>query len=147
MLCDGPAPEKGGPAPADTTPGEEFYGFTGTRTWGYTEDVTVDISGKLETGRATGSVVLYTSTVDDCNGVYGEPVEEAGVINVTATGTGPIASFRGSSHFKIPSQFSGHQNYRAKERATTGSVVAGGSIDAAFTGTMSQITWSTHSKG
>ena len=146
VLCEGPAPEKEGAVAEDTTPGGEYYGFVGTRTWGYTEDLTIEISRKLDAGHATGSVELYTSTVDECNGVYGDPGEEHGTLDVTVTGSGPIASFRGTSHYKIPDQFSGHDNYRAKERAATGSVVAG-SIDAVFTGSMSQITWSAHAKG
>ena len=147
VVCEGPAPEKGDVVAEDTTPGDEYYGFVGTRTWGTAEDVTIDISRKFDTGHATGSVELYTSTVDDCNGIYGDPVEAVGSFDITLSGTGPISTFRGSSHYKIPDQFSGHDNYRAKERAATGSVVAGGSIDTTFEGSMSQVTWSAHSKG
>jgi len=137
---------KGGPETKDTTPGGEYYGFVGTRTWGYAYDVEIDFSRRLETGRATGSVELYTETVDECNGVYGgDAVAEVGAIDVTVTGVGPLVTFKGSGSYKIPSEFNGHQNYRGRERQATGSVVAGGSIDASFGyGYMSQVTWSEH---
>ena len=40
-------------------------GFVGTRTWGYSEGLTVDLSRRLDSGHATGSIELYTSTVDE----------------------------------------------------------------------------------
>ena len=144
--CDGQAPEKGAAVPADATPGDEYHGFVGTRTWGSADGLTIQISRRLETGTASGSIVLYTSTVDECNGVYGDPVESVGTLEVSVTGTGPIVSYRWTSHYKVPDQFSGHDNYRAKERAVSGSLVAGGQIDTEFTGYMSQVTWSAHAK-
>jgi hypothetical protein len=149
--CAGPvpAPEPGKSSTQDTTPGDEYYGFVGTRTWGYSQDLTIDFSRRFDTGHATGSVELYTQTVDECNGIYGdEPVAEIGSLDVTVTGSGPVASFRGHGTYKIPSEFNGHENYRGKERTVTGSVAAGGSIDATFTfGYMSQVTWSGHTNG
>ena len=129
-----PAPDK--PIAQDTTPGEEFYGFVGTRSWGFASDVRIDITRKFDTARATGTIELYTQTVDECAGEYGDdPVAELGSIDVTVTGTGPIATFRGHGSYKMPSEFGGHENYRGKERAATGSVVAGGSIDTTFAAT------------
>jgi hypothetical protein len=142
---ESPAPGKG-PIAYDTTPGGEEYGFVGTRTWGYGYDVEIDISRRLETGKATGTIELYTETVDECNGIYGgDAVGEVGRLEVDVVGVGSVASFRGSSFFKLPSEFNGHSNYRGKERQATGSVVAGGSIDTALGyGYMSQVTWSEH---
>jgi hypothetical protein len=147
--CEAPVPTSDKPIAQDTTPGEEFYGFVGTRTWGFGSDVTIDISRKFETAHATGSIELYTQTVDECAGVYGdEPVAVLGSLDVTVTGVGPIATFRGHGSYRIPSEFSGHENYRGKERAVTGSVLAGGSIDVTFdSGYMSALTWSMHTKG
>lgn len=141
-------PEKGKPSAEDTTPGEEFYGFVGTRTYGYVFDLQVTLSRRLETGTATGSAELFTETVDECQGIYGgEPVVEVVPINVSVTGIGSLASFRGTGSYKIPSEFNGHDNYRGTERQATGSVVAG-SIDATLDwGYMSQVTWTQHTNG
>ena len=138
---------KGGAVPQDTTPGDEIYGFVGTRTWGYATDVEITVSKRLETGHATGTVELYTETVDECNGVYGgDPVADVGTLDVTVTGVGPLATFRGSGHYKVPSEFNDHQSYRGKERTATGSVVAGTTIDRSFDSAfMTQVTWTDHS--
>jgi hypothetical protein len=134
------------PSPKDTGPGDGYYGFVGTRTWGYAYDVQVDFSRRLETGEATGTVELYTETVDECNGVYGgDAMAEVGALDVTVIGVGPLGTFRGTGSYQIPSEFNGHQNYRGKERQATGSVLAAGSIDATFGfGYMSEVTWTEH---
>lgn len=141
-----PPVEEGAPGPKDTTPGDVYYGFVGTRTWGYAYDVQIEFSSKLDTGTATGSVELWTETVDECNGIYGgDAVADSGSLDVHVTGVGPVATFRGSGSFKIPSEFNGHQNYRGKERQATGSIVAAGSIDTTFGyGYMSRVSWSQH---
>lgn len=151
VLCEPAAGKKVGggkaePVPQDTTPGDEFYGFVGTRTWGYAYDVRIDFSRQLETGSATGSVELYTETIDECNGIYGgDAVAEVGSLDVTVAGVGPLVSFRGSGAYQIPSEFNGHQNYRGKERQASGSVIAGSSIDTTFNWAyMSQVTWTVH---
>lgn len=148
VLC--PAAPVGGDeaklAPADTGPGDGFYGFVGTRTWGYGYDIQVELSRRLETGTATGTVDLYTETVDECAGIYGgDAVAEVGSLSITVTGVGPLASFRGSGSYKIPSEFNGHSNYRGSERQASGSVVAGSSINATLAwGYMSRVTWTDH---
>ena len=149
--CEGgavPPPDKGAVVPQDTTPGGEFSGFVGTRTYGWATDLHITVSKRLETGTATGTAELFTETIDECQGIYGgDPVSETVAINVTATAAGPLASFRGTSHYKIPSEFNGHSSYRGTERQATGSVDAG-SIDAAFTfGYMNQVSWTEHAKG
>lgn len=140
----GGSPSKAAIVIADTTPGGENYGFVGTRTWGYTNDVQVVISRRLETGSASGTVDLYTETVNDCEGIY-EGASESGVaLTVSATGVGDLATFRGTGSYKIPSQFNGHSNYRGSERQATGSVAAG-SIGADFdSANMSKFTWTEH---
>jgi hypothetical protein len=150
VLCDpatgDPSGGKDDPTIEDTTPGEETYGFSGTRTWGYGFDLEITMSRRLETGSATGSVELYTETVDECNGIYGgDAVGEIGTITVAVTGVGSLASFRGSGAYKIPSEFNGHENYRGSERQAAGTVVAGSAIDATFDfGYMSKVTWAQH---
>lgn len=132
--------------PTDTTPGEEFYGFVGTRTWGYAYDLTIEFSRRLESGTATGTVDLFTETVDECNGIYGgDPDFVSGTLVVEVSAAGPLASFRGSGSYQIPSEFNGHYNYRGKERQATGSVDAAGVISATFDWAyVSQVTWTEH---
>ena len=111
--------------------------------------LTVDLSRRLDSGHATGSIELYTATVDECAGDYGdEAVSEVATLDVSVTAAGPLATFRGHGSYKIPSEFNGHENYRGKERAASGTVSAGSSIDATFGGAyMSVVTWSNHTKG
>ena len=148
ILC--PTPPVGGaegkPAPSDTGPGEEYYGFVGTRTFGYGYDIQFELSRRLDTGTATGTVELYTETVNECEGVYGgDAVAEVGPLSITVTGVGPLANFRGSGSYQIPSEFNGHSNYRGSERQASGSVVAGSSINATLDwGYMSKVTWTDH---
>jgi hypothetical protein len=146
--CDPGAAGSGKDTPTtqDTT-GDGDYGFVGTRTWGYGEDVTVDLSRRLDSGHATGSIELYTSTVDECAGDYGDDAASVVVtLDVSVAAAGPLASFRDHGSYKIPSQFNGHQSYRGKERAASGTVSAGTSIDATFSfAGMSVTTWSDHS--
>ena len=137
------------PSTQDTTPGEGDYGFVGTRTWGYSESVTVDLSRRLDSGRATGSIELYTATVDECAGEYADDaVPQVVTLDVSVTATGPLASFRDHGSYKVPSQFNSHSSYRGKERAASGTVSAGTSIDATFSyAGMTQATWSDHTNG
>jgi hypothetical protein len=133
------------PVPDDTSPGPEIYGFVGTRTYGSSSDIRIDFSRRLATGTASGSVEVYTDTVDECNGIYaGEPVVETADLHVTLASAGPLATFRGHGNYKIPSEFNGHENYRGQERAATGSVIAGSTIEATFGGYMSAVTWTDH---
>lgn len=137
VLCSGEIVVK------DTTPGEETYGFQGTRTWGYGYDIDITFSRRLETGSAVGNVELYTETVDECAGVHGgDAVAEQGTLEVSLTGAGELASFKGRGSYQIPSE---HSSYRGKERAATGTVVAGSVIDRALDlAYMSQVTWTEH---
>jgi hypothetical protein len=142
------APGKGPPTTEDTTGGD--YGFVGTRIWGYSEGgLTVDLSRRLDSGKATGTVELYTATVDECAGDYGDDaVSEVATLDVSVSAAGPLASFRDHGSYKVPSQFNAHQNVRGKERAATGTVSAGSSIDATFSNAgMTVVTWSDHSNG
>ena len=135
-------------APTDTGPGEGYYGFVGTRTFGYAYGVEITLSRRLASGTVTGQVELWTETVDECAGIYGDGSSVIATIDVTATGIGPLASFRGSGSYKIPSEFNGHDSYRGTERQASGSVVAGTVIDASFDfGYMSRVTWTSHSNG
>ena len=147
--CDPGAGDTGKDTPTtqDTTGGD--YGFVGTRTWGYSESVSVDLSRRLDSGHATGPIELYTATVDECAGDYGEDaVSDVVTLDVRVTAAGPLASFRGHGSYKIPSEFNAHENYRGKERAASGTVSAGSSIDATFTfAGMSVLTWSDHANG
>ena len=143
-------PGKDAPTTQDTTGGGGDYGFVGTRTWGYSDGgVNVDLSRRLDSGHATGSIELSTATVDECAGDYGDDaVPEVVALDVSVTAAGPLASFRDHSTYKMPSQFNGHENYRGKERAASGTVSAGSVIDAAFSNAnMYVVPWSDHSNG
>jgi hypothetical protein len=150
VLCEpGTGPVKGDPTTQDTTPGDEIYGFVGTRTYGYAVDLQITLSRRLGSGTATGSAELTTESVDECAGIYGgDGVSSIVPINLTVAGAGALASFRGSGHYKIPSEFNGHDNYRGTERQATGLVVVGEAIDVSFDSAyMSQVTWSQHTNG
>lgn len=137
-----PAPEK--PAPEDAVPGEGYYGFVGTRTYGWAYDVQITFSRRLETGTVTGHVDLWTETVDECAGIYGDPLNEQADLSISLTGIGDLATFRGTGSYQIPSVFNGHYNSRGKERAAEGSILAG-PIDATFNfAYMSELTWTEH---
>lgn len=142
VLCEG----GGEIVVQDTTPGDEPYGFRGTRTWGYAYDVEITLSRRLTSGSATGTVELYTETVDECAGVYGgDAAVQQSPFQIALTGEGSVATFRGSGSYQMPSEFNGHYNYRGKERSASGTLVAGSVIDAAFDQAyMSQYTWSEH---
>jgi hypothetical protein len=131
----------------DTTPGDEPYGFRGTRTWGFASDVEITFSGRLASGSATGTFDLYTETVDECAGIYGGDADvQQSAFQLALTGESSIANFRGSGSYQMPSEFNGHYNYRGKERSANGTLVAGSVIDATFEHAyMSQYTWSEHS--
>jgi hypothetical protein len=142
-----PGTKKNASVPQDTTPpGEGFYGFVGTRTYGWAFDLEITLSRRLETGTATGSAELYTETINECEGIYGgDPVAEIVPLKVSVAGVGSLASFRGSGSYKIPSEFNGHESYRGTERQATGFAVAGETIDATFDfAYMSLVTWSQH---
>ena len=147
--CDPGAPEPAEDTVStqDTTPGDGYYGFVGTRIWGYGEGISIDLSRRLDSGHATGSIELYTATVDECAGDYGdEAVAEVVTLDVSVTAIGPLVSYRGHGSYKLPSEFNAHENYRGKERAASGTVSAGSSIDATFSyAGMSVFTWSDHS--
>ena len=151
LECDpvGGVPAKDASTAQDTTPGDGAYGFVGTRTWGYSDSLTVDLSRRLETGHATGSMELSTATVDECAGDYGDDaVSEVVTFDLSVTAAGPLASFRGHGSYKVPSELNGHENTRGKERAASGTVTAGSSIDATFDyAGMSLLTWSDHTNG
>jgi hypothetical protein len=75
-------------------------------------------------------------------------VPEVVALDVSVSAAGPLASFRDHSTYKMPSQFNGHETYRGKERAATGTVSAGSVIDATFSNAnMYVVTWSDHSNG
>src|SRR6185295_18451600 len=104
---DEPPPDKGAIA-YDTTPGDGGYGFVGTRTWGYGSDIRLDLSRRLDSGRATGTIELFSQTVDECAGVSEDGPAEVGALDVRLTGTGSVASFRDTQFYKLPSEFNAH---------------------------------------
>ncbi len=65
-------------------------------------------------------------------------------LSISLTGIGDLGSFRGTGRYQVPSEFNGHYNYRGKERAAEGSILAG-PIDATFNfAYMSELMWTEH---
>lgn len=143
-----PIADDGVPTAQDTTPGEEPYGFVGTRTYGWISDIEILVERRLAGATAIGTVELQTETVDECAGLSELVSFEVGDVSLDATGVGPLSTFRGGGSYGIPSEFSGHQRYRGSERQIVGSVVAGGVIDATIDfGSLSQVSWTEHTNG
>jgi hypothetical protein len=128
-------------------PGEESYGFQGTRTYGWAYDVQVDFSRRLEQGSASGLAELYTETIDECAGTWLSSGSSEQAFVMTLTGVGDLVSFKGHGSYQVPSEFNGHSNYRGKERAAGGSLNVGrGVLDVSFDWAyMSQYSWTDHS--
>jgi hypothetical protein len=140
--CATGLPAKGDVTTKDTT-GD--YGFKGTRTSGY-GDATLSLGRKLAGATARGTIYVETATVDDCAGVY--DVAEGGneSLSLALTGSGPIASFKGTSSVKIPGVLKGHNSYSGDQRAASGSVDFGRG-SRAVDGQIAHITWKDHCSG
>lgn len=148
ILCEPTGEESGEPEPKDTTPGEEFYGFRGTRTFGWISELRIEFTRKLASGTAVGTAELTTELVDECAGTWDLVEGEIGEVRVAITGIGSAVSYRGSGSYQIPSEFNAHQNVRGTEREAIGTIVAGTTVDAAFdVAYASQVSWSEHSNG
>ena len=108
----------------------------------------IDLSRRLETGRATGTIELYTETVDECDGDLRRRRRSPRLGSHRASPS-PASDrsrrSRGHGTYKIPSEFNGHQSSRGTERAGERVRRRAGSIDATFGyAYMSQVSWSEH---
>jgi hypothetical protein len=126
---------------------DDYEGFIGTYIYGYGWDGTLSMDAKFTTGTGTAAVEYVVVTVNDCTRTWSEAPGTA-TISIALTGTGPIATFRSKSSFKVPSEFNWHSSYSGKQRAATGSVDLGAlgtrTPSWAF---MASYTWRDHANG
>lgn len=125
-------------------PTGEFWGFVGTWTYGY-GPASVTIGRHYGTGSATGTVQLFTSTVNECAGEYSEVMDSANV-TIDMTGSGSLYRSRSSGSFKVPGEFNDNYSSSSVSRSATGTVAFGGR-DIAAQGEIGKITWRSHSNG
>jgi hypothetical protein len=125
---------------------DEKYGFVGTRTYGWAGDLEVVIDKRLDHGSASGQMELYTETVDDCLGIYGEGVGSISSFTVAVDGVGTVARFRNGGSYKLPGEYNGHSKESGKERQATGSIDLGDAGTREFgSAVLATITWTDHS--
>ena len=125
---------------------DEKYGFVGTRTYGWAGDLEITIDRRLDHGSATGSMELYTETVDECLGVYGEGVGSLTSVTVSVDGVGSAARFRNGGSYHLPGEFNSHSTQSGKERQATGSVDLGDAGAREFgSAVLASIRWTDHS--
>lgn len=125
---------------------EEKYGFVGTRTNGWASDLEVVVDSKLDNGSATGLMELYTETVDECLGIYGEGVESSTSFSASLDGAGSAVRFRDSGSYKLPGEFNSHSKQSGKERQAIGSIVLSDAGTREFdSAVLATISWTDHS--
>jgi hypothetical protein len=125
----------------------ESYGFVGSRTYGWGEDLTVVIDSRLDHGSVTGTLTLYTETVNDCTGEYGGDGSDATVaFSADVEGIGDAARFRNSGSYKLPGDFNSHGSQAGKERQASGSIDLDGAGARSFDfAILASISWRDHS--
>jgi hypothetical protein len=129
--------------PADDS--DESYGFQGQYRYGYGE-------GSLAIGRgsadaqASGTLEITTTAVDDCAGTYVESQESGVAVSLALVATGSKIMERGTSSFKVPSQFNGHSSYSTTSRLASGTVTIGGD-EIAVDGAIGKVSWRDHNNG
>ena len=133
----------------------EAYGFVGTRTYGYAGDLSIALDSRLDHATVTGTLELFTETVDDCTGGYdtgkydttnGDATSVA--FSATVDGVGSAARFRDSGSFKVPGDYNAHSKQSGKQRDATGSIVLAGVGSRQFDwAVLATVNWSDHSNG
>lgn len=125
----------------------EYYGFVGSRTSGWSGDLSITIDSRLDHGSVSGTLDLFTETVNECTGEYTGTGESTSVaFTAELDGVGSAVRFRGSGSYKLPGEFNNHSTQSGKERPATGSIDLGDagsrSFDYAILATYS---WHDHS--
>jgi hypothetical protein len=124
----------------------EYYGFVGSRTSGWSSDLSITIDPKLNHGSASGTLELFTETVNDCTGEYegtGEPTSVA--FSAELDGVGSPVRFRGSGSYKLPGEFNNHSTQSGKERPATGSIDLGDGSQSFDYAILATYSWRDHS--
>jgi hypothetical protein len=123
----------------------ETYGFVGSRTYGWTNDLSIDLDAKLSHASASGTFELATETVNECTGEYagGDPSSVA--FSASLDGVGAVARFRGMGSYHVPGDFNSHSKQSGRERSATGSLDLGDAGVREFdSAVLASITWSDH---
>jgi hypothetical protein len=128
----------------------ESYGFAGNRTYGWASDVAIDLDSRLNHGSVTGTLELFSETVNECTGDYGVDKEDATSVAFSASldGTGSVARFRDHGSFKVPGDYNSHSKQSGKQREATGSIELDGIGSRQFDwAILADVSWSDHSNG
>jgi hypothetical protein len=128
---------------------DESYGFVGSRTYGWSEGITVTIDSRLNHGSASGTLEVATETVNECTGEYtsdGEPMTVA--FSASVDGDGRAARFRNGGTYQLPGEVNAHSRQSGSERHATGTLDLGqaGSRELAE-GVLATFSWKEHSNG
>lgn len=126
--------------PADET--DESYGFQGEFRYGFGEG-TLKISQGSADAHASGTLEMFTTSIDECTGEYNEAAGGSVEVSLDLVATGPKIMERGTSSFKIPGEYNGHSSYSTTSRAAAGTASIDGS-EIAVEGGIGKISWRDH---
>ena len=129
--------------PADET--DEFYGFQGEFRYGFGEG-TLKISRGSADAQASGTLETFTTSIDECTGDYNESAGGSVEVSLDLVANGPKVMERGTSSFKIPSEFNSHSSYSTTSRSAAGTATIGGS-EIAVDGGIGMVSWRDHGNG
>jgi hypothetical protein len=90
---------------------------------------------------------MGTVTVDDCIGLYDESWAGGVSVSLDLVATGPKAMERGTSSFKVPSEYNSHSSFTTTFRAAAGSATIGDEPDFAVEGGIGKVSWRDHGNG
>ena len=129
--------------PADQT--DESYGFQGEYRSGYGEG-TLTIGRGSADAQASGTLLTFTTAVDDCTGDYVESPGGSVAVSLDLVATGSKIMERGTWSFKIPSEYNSHSNYSTTSRIAAGTATIDGS-EIAVDGGIGKVSWRDHGNG
>ena len=129
--------------PADDT--DDSWGFQGQYIYGYGEG-TLTIGRASADAQASGTLETFTTQVDDCAGDWSESESGSVAVSFDLVATGTKMMERGTSSFKIPSEYNGHSSYSSTFRIAAGSASIDGS-EIAVDGAIGKVTWRDHGNG
>jgi hypothetical protein len=88
---------------------------------------------------------LYTETVDECLGIYGEGVGGTTTFSVAVDGVGSAARFRNAGSYKLPGAYNSHSTQSGKERLATGTIDLGdGGVREFGSAVLATMRWTDH---
>ncbi len=129
--------------PADGT--DESYGFQGEYRFGYGEG-TLMIGRRSADAQASGTLETFTTSIDECTGEYSEAAGDSVAVSLDLVANGPKMMERGTSSFKIPSEFNSHSSYSTTSRSAAGTATIGGT-EIAVDGGIGKVSWRDHGNG